>query len=162
MPERQMSEEKVEQFTSEYFNDIVKRFETKFVKQKNGCWIWHKVTKNGYGEFSFFGENKLAHRCSWVFYRGEIPKLDDYHGTCVLHKCDNKLCVNPEHLFLGSNLENIQDSMRKNRRLRKLKLGDKEKIKALYATGNYSMKKVGKLFGVTHGVIHGVIHDKPH
>lgn len=86
------------------------QFEDKIVKNPTtGCWLWQGAffQGNGYGQFN----NKLltqtpttAHRASWMLFRGEIPK-----GLMVLHKCDVRACVNPDHLYLGNNSDNMID-----------------------------------------------------
>ena len=78
----------------------------------NGC-IEFTGCKNssGYGKIrNQFGKMEGAHRCSYMHYIGEIPK-----DMQVLHKCDNRVCTNPEHLFLGTNQDNVTDKMMKNR-----------------------------------------------
>ena len=77
------------------------------------CWEWQSETQmvNGYGSFQFQGKRYYAHRISWELHNGQ-PIPDGYH---VCHKCDNPRCANPHHLFIGTNLENIKDKIRKNR-----------------------------------------------
>ncbi len=92
---------------------IMERFEEKCVPEPmSGCWIWlgraHKT--HGYGIFSQWPKLGYAHRFSWTLHYGEIPK-----GLCVLHKCDVPLCVNPNHLFLGTVKDNMLDMARKGR-----------------------------------------------
>ena len=83
----------------------------RFAIKKDGCWDWSGCKASGYGVFRFRGKHKKAHRVSWILTNGEIPK-----GLYVLHKCDNPSCSNPEHLFLGTAVDNSRDKLRKNRR----------------------------------------------
>ena len=79
--------------------------------EDNECWKWLAAKNNkGYGMFCLRGVNKLAHRLSYQFYKGEIPE-----GMFVCHSCDNPLCVNPQHLWLGTNQDNFNDMMKKGR-----------------------------------------------
>lgn len=78
---------------------------------ETGCWVWQKgKDKNGYGQFSFKNRNYRAHRVAYRLYIGPIPK-----GMQVLHTCDNTSCVNPKHLFLGTNDDNMADMVQKDR-----------------------------------------------
>lgn len=82
------------------------------------CWNWIGSKKpKGYGEMSFGGKRYTVatHRLSYVLANGPLPQGEGYHGTCVLHHCDNPSCCNPAHLFLGSNRDNVNDMVRKNR-----------------------------------------------
>jgi hypothetical protein len=78
------------------------------------CWEWAAGTRGQksrpYGAFSYNGKRVLAHRFAYEAYMGTIPE-----GLLVLHKCDNRLCVRPSHLFLGTNQENMDDRMAKGR-----------------------------------------------
>ncbi len=86
-------------------------FEKKVIK-KDGCWDFKGAKiRGGYGTISVAGTNRAAHRISWWLHNGEIPR-----GLLVLHKCDNPICTNPEHLFLGTQRDNIKDCEIKNRR----------------------------------------------
>lgn len=89
------------------------RFMQKVMPEPNsGCWLWVGSTneKPPYGRLLFRGTVMVAHRVSWLLYRGEIPD-----GLRVLHRCDVPQCVNPEHLFLGSQSDNMLDMYGKNR-----------------------------------------------
>lgn len=84
----------------------------------SGCWIWvNSRDKNGYGQFgkpvrTKNGSSRKAHRISWMLYNQGI---DD--GFLVCHHCDNPSCVNPDHLFVGSQKQNLADCSRKGRTL---------------------------------------------
>lgn len=91
--------------------------EDRFCKNINklgddSCWNWTASTgSHGYGTLSVNGSPKTTHRIAWELANGPIP-----NGMHVLHRCDNRLCCNPTHLFLGTNLDNIHDRMAKGRR----------------------------------------------
>lgn len=86
-------------------------FKEKMKPMPNGCIEWTgNIDTTGYGRFGFDQKILLAHRVSWVLFKGEIPK-----DMCILHKCDNPPCVNPEHLFLGDRGENARDMAKKGR-----------------------------------------------
>lgn len=91
---------------------LQERFESKYIPEPNsGCWLWTAaVHRNGYGKFGIGRKLHLAHRVSWEIYRGEKPL-----GRNVLHSCDMPCCVNPDHLFLGSQYDNIKDAISKGR-----------------------------------------------
>lgn len=82
-------------------------------RKASGCWHWNQsLQTSGYGQLRIEGKSWLAHRASWVAHEGPIPE-----GLLVLHKCDNTVCVNPKHLFLGTHKDNNQDMVSKNRHL---------------------------------------------
>lgn len=89
----------------------LERFEDKYQPEPNsGCFIWlAAISASGYGRIFFEGKNERANRVSWKLHRGEPGEL------YVLHRCDNPLCVNPDHLFLGTHEDNCLDKSRKGR-----------------------------------------------
>lgn len=84
-----------------------------------GCWLWTKSSdRDGYGKITITKNGRRvvsAHRVSFEAFRGKIKK-----GLWVLHKCDVPSCVNPDHLFLGTHLDNIKDCTNKGRNRRKI------------------------------------------
>ena len=91
--------------------NIKERLTRKIDINQNGCWVFRGFRlSNGYGRIQGPSGLSLAHRASWEAYRGPIPS-----GLCVLHLCDNPPCVNPEHLFLGTQRDNVLDMLAKGR-----------------------------------------------
>lgn len=83
-----------------------------FDATNNECWLWKGASKNGYGVIWQDGKHKYAHQVSYLLYKGDI------NDKCVCHTCDNPLCINPNHLSLGSHQENMMDMVRKGRKLK--------------------------------------------
>ncbi len=91
--------------------EAISAFFEKVSKGLEGCWIWNGSRNwDGYGMLSFMGKAMGSHRASWIIHNGEIPS-----GKSVLHRCDNPPCVNPSHLFLGTQGDNVRDCARKGR-----------------------------------------------
>lgn len=89
------------------------RFMSKVSRQQSesGCWLWMaSCNQDGYGKFSINRKELGAHRASWQLMRGPIPS-----GELVLHHCDVPRCVNPEHLYLGSQADNMRDRLTRGR-----------------------------------------------
>lgn len=81
------------------------------VRKTRGCWIWVAARfSNGYGHIRIKGKDCLAHRISWELHYGPIPA-----GLLVCHTCDRPACTRPDHLFLGTQSQNIQDAKAKGR-----------------------------------------------
>ena len=94
----------------------VERFLEK-IEKTDSCWLWtgKPAPGVGYGRFKIKAVTHYAHRLAYDYFVGPIPEDDSYHGICVCHKCDVRLCVNPEHLFLGTAQDNMLDKMSKDR-----------------------------------------------
>lgn len=81
------------------------------VRKGSGCWVWiGNLDIGGYGRIVVHGRKMKSHRYSWQIHFGPIPP-----GMLVCHKCDRPACVRPDHLFLGTNLDNRRDSVDKDR-----------------------------------------------
>ena len=142
----------------------VKRFEDKCIPvTESGCWIWLaglRSKSNPRGLFRYQGEKMQAHRASWLIYRGEIPD-----GLLVCHKCDVGICVNPNHLFLGTALDNIHDRDSKGHQV--TPLGEKhgksvlsdEQVREVRAT-KLPQRKLAKKYGVSHTCIASITSRK--
>lgn len=124
---------------------------------KGDCWEWRRVTdKGGYGRYSLGTTRKYrqvsASRLSYFLTFGVWPEL------LVCHHCDNPRCVNPSHLFEGTSQDNATDMVLKGRKSNtKLTAADVVTIRALYASGGYTLREIGRIYQVSFGVIHGVV-----
>lgn len=87
---------------------LIKKFWSKVnIKSEDECWEWtNHILPTGYGQFRIGDKKFRAHRVSWVISRGSIPK-----DKLVLHTCDNKKCVNPNHLYIGDHSDNTYDTV---------------------------------------------------
>jgi HNH endonuclease len=142
------------------------RFWTKVKKSKDGCWVWTGTISGGYGYISISGKMYLVHRFSYWLHNKKLPKGKGWHGVCVCHSCDNRKCVNPKHLWLGTHKQNVEDARKKGQFSREMNGRSKhdEKqvklIRKLYATGKYSQRLLGDMFDVTHTNIYAIINHK--
>lgn len=113
-------------------------------KIPGGCWEWTAaLNSSGYGSWSVKRRQVKAHRISYEMAKGAIPD-----GLHVLHDCDNRKCVNPGHLFLGTNAENIEDRVAKDRSYRKIGSKDVQEIIAKCKAGALQ-REVAAEYGVT-------------
>jgi hypothetical protein len=91
--------------------DYMTTFLSHVSKTESGCWLWLGATRGDqYGACKFRKKAEGVHRVSWILHFGEIPA-----GKVVMHTCDVRLCVNPEHLRLGTSKENWEDAVKKGR-----------------------------------------------
>ncbi len=138
----------------------IKRFWSK-VQKTGHCWLWTASRNyNGYGNFSLDGKTFLAHRIAFFLSNGiSLSEL------FVCHKCDNPACVNPEHLFLGTQRDNMQDSLKKGRKpsypgskngRAKLTETEVNEIRRLHLEGYTSTPLIRK-FGVCKSQINNIV-----
>ena len=133
------------------------------VHKTDSCWLWTGgKLERGYGVIRAAGQGSgiyLAHRLAYEWHYGPIP-----HGLLVCHSCDNPSCVNPEHLFLGSNADNHWDMIRKKRtgltRLAKLTDEQVADIRLRYRQGGTSYSRLAKEYGVSKGNINDVVVER--
>ena len=142
------------------------------VEKTDGCWLWTAYKNaDGYGKFRISGKSHSAHRFSWILHNGPIPELPDtdYRGTCVLHRCDTPPCVNPDHLFLGSQLDNMVDRGSKDRQAHQpgetnpraiLTELEVSSIRTLYGHGGYTQKELGIKFGCGRSTVSHIVNNK--
>lgn len=132
------------------------------VERGNGCWLWsgHR-SADGYGKLTIGRSAQLAHRVSWQLHHGPIPA-----GLRVLHRCDNPPCVNPDHLFLGTQADNVRDMHAKNRARKalwmaspfaKLTDDDVRAIRREYAGRRVSQQSLATRFGVSQHLVSRIV-----
>jgi len=165
-------------------NEIVKAlFWSKVVISRDHCWEWQGSKRRGYGRFNIGGRLRHAHHVAWRFIKGDFPA-----DKQVLHRCDNPGCVNPEHLFIGTIKDNMQDMLAKGRGnkasgenhgskthpntlptgsdwhllhgKKKLEEHQVREIRSLYFKGGCSQKQLSKRFNVAQETIGDVVNRR--
>ena len=146
---------------------IIFRFWKKVnIRSKDDCWEWTGALKKGYGQIHngdvVDGSNKMVsvHRLSWIIHFGPIPE-----DKLVLHKCDNKRCINPNHLYLGTHSDNIRDRVFRNPNSfpgipLKFNLREVQIIRDLYSIGEYSQRFLAFEFSCCENTINRILNNK--
>ena len=130
----------------------IRRFWSKIaVGGPDDCWPWlDRLDADGYGRFRFNGANRKASRVAWAISNGRDPG-----AMRVLHRCDSPSCVNPAHLHLGTQGDNIREMFERKRSNRKLTEEDVRAIRLAVAAGG-TKASVGRRFGITRENIHWI------
>lgn len=126
----------------------------KSIEQRGECWIWKRCRRqDGYGKFSFRGEDMTAHRFAYELAHGTIPA-----GALVLHSCDNRSCVRPLHLRLGTHRDNMDDMrMRSRQPGKKLDFERAQEIRRLRAEEGASHANLAARFGIAETTVWNVL-----
>lgn len=140
-----------------------------YPEPNTGCWLWGgQYNDGGYGVFklvAFPFKTKLAHRCSYFLHYGPF----DHDKLKVCHKCDNPACVNPEHLFIGTQQDNVIDMYTKGRSPRigprgesapHAKLTEKKVAKIRSLKGKKNQYEIAEMFGVAQSSISFIMSGK--
>lgn len=120
-------------------------------KGPDDCWEWRGYCLKGHGRFLYDGYVQYAHRVSWTLCVGEIPD-----EKCVLHKCNNKPCVNPSHLYIGDYQDNAIDRSKAGTNPKmKMSADDVRLMRELFGMGTH-YKALMWLFGVAESSVHRI------
>jgi hypothetical protein len=138
---------------------------------ENECWNWTGYKKSGpknpahYGKLGWKGRQTSPHRVSFELANGEIQE-----GMMVLHTCDNPLCCNPSHLYMGNHAQNMRDMVDRQRRKgicagssngrSKLTQEQATEIRAMYAAGGLSQDKIASLYRVSQFCVSAIVRNK--
>lgn len=132
--------------------DALSRF-VSYSRPAEGCWGWigAKHPKSKRGTITIASIATTAPRLAYMLFVGDIPDMGGHHGACVCHSCDNPNCVNPAHLFIGSQLDNLTDMRAKGRSKTKTLLTD-EQVVAIRRDPRRS-REIADVYGVSQSVV---------
>ena len=141
------------------------RFHKHVKKVRSGCWEWQGCKlPSGYGRFMYLGKSRLAHRVSAVIYK----RFNINSKSYICHKCDNKKCVNPKHLFIGDALVNMRDARKKglfpssrgtSNHSNKLSKNDCNKIRKLLLRGD-STSLIARKFNISVQPVYAIAQNR--
>jgi hypothetical protein len=131
------------------------------VADADDCWLWQGSTDMRYGTFRIGRKMVKAHRLAYEQTHGPIPR-----GYEVCHRCDTTLCVNPQHLFIGTHADNMRDRNEKGRLaygermgIARLKDADVRRIRQLAAEGTLQ-REIASLFGIDSGHVSKIVNRR--
>lgn len=149
-----------------YHNRTLDELKTAFwskVDKTDSCWLWTSNKRGGYGTVTIRGRCKQAQIVSWLLANKDIKTVDELlHEYAILgnqdicHTCDNKACVYPAHLYLASHQDNIWESVLSGTNV-KLTAKEVVEIRDLYATGYYTNRELGNIYGVSYSQVHRIV-----
>jgi hypothetical protein len=137
------------------------RFKKYVNKQDDGCWLWTGAVTKGYGKFRMGKTNMNAQRAAWVLFK----KDTNIKGKVICHTCDVPLCVNPDHLFIGTVKDNVKDKIEKGRARTAVGIEqpnaklDDDKVRQIRA-GVMTIRGMAKHFGVSLSIIKEIRNGK--
>lgn len=142
---------------SKYILKAINRFHSKYIIRENGCWEWNSVIEShsGRGRFYFQRGNVQAHRFSAEYLKPYSLTKNDV----VCHHCDNPICVNPDHLFIGTQTDNIRDMISKNRSPH-TKLTVDQVLAIREDCKTLPTKIVKKKYNVSKGIVDNIKHRR--
>lgn len=139
---------------------MVKRFRKSFAPEGGHCWLWKGRSQGGRATFIMGAKTYLAARVQYRLHTGTDPGQH-----CVCHRCDNPLCVNPDHLYLGTHTDNMRDARSKNRINSAkgeshgcAKLRDQDVVFIRSVAGQLSQRKIAAQFGINQKTVFDIIH----
>lgn len=140
--------------TEQAMASATRRLKSRVRETENGCWEYIGCLVDGYASIRFKDKVIKGHRLSYMIAFGDIPD-----GLLVCHKCDNRKCVNPDHLFLGTNFDNQLDAALKGRKLgnTRLKPSEVATIRKLVGKGG-KQHEIGAMFGISQAMVSRIMH----
>jgi hypothetical protein len=135
-----------------------------YVHKTENCWNWTGyLNERGYGQFDYNQKTCLAHRVSFILFKEAIPE-----GLFILHSCDNRKCVNPDHLRIGTNQENMNDKVARGRQaFMKGETNGRSKLKEIVvreiielSNSGISQKEIANQFEINNSTVSKIINKK--